>query len=592
MAILKVANQQELLAALKTAQAGDTVLLADGHYGDIDLKNKYTSSVTIKAENPLGAEFTRLGLVGATNITLDGLQFQTGLGIKDFSKGIAVLNSDVDGMIYCRNVDGLMIDNTEVSGGNFGVLFNSVQNFSITNSYIHHAVQDVMRITGNSYNGLVENNVIAETTGGYPLHPDLIQLFAANGVTPHDLTIRGNLLYDHNNPGETMAQGIFMSDPAKDGYRNILIEDNLLRVVSPNSIYINGGQENVIVQHNTLMPAGTGGAIIRLAQKSGLDNSGTIVTGNVVKSILDETKASQISDNYVYSKSADMSTLFSSLDHTQWTSYIPVEGSAIDFGSGYGAQGRLLQLLEDFEALKDLEAARAADQIQSPPPLAAPELVHVAPDVAPEAVDQPDAAPSVVYAHDKTVQLSGGKGRFVSVQHDAAMETDEGTISLTFNADVVGWKRGLISKDTAGAGDAISAWIDNGKLVVRFQDGEQTLTMVKDGITAHKNYDLVISFDNEEVQVWLDSELVGKAAFDVDLSQNTDDLVIGAFNGKSRAGTFDGVHYFFDGTITDVMFHDTALSPAELAALDNVTHTQDLDGLINPNNLMQFNLVA
>ncbi|MFN7224039.1 MAG: right-handed parallel beta-helix repeat-containing protein [Paracoccaceae bacterium] len=342
----QIEGPQALRAAL-TAAVGGTLVLADGDYGEVEISTAFSPPLVLKAARLHRASFSVIRLNGAANVTLDGLRLREGLAVQKGARSIAVLNSRITGTFYCRSVDGLRIDNVESSDGRFGVLFNSVQNFSIKNSYIHHAVEDVMRITGNSYNGLVENNVLAETTGGRPIHPDLIQLFAANGVTPHDLTIRGNLLYDMKNPGETMAQGIFMSDPAKDGYRNILIEDNLLRVASPNSIYINGGQENVIVQHNTLMPAGTGGAIIRLVGKGGLDNSGTIVTGNVVKSILDQTKASQISDNFVYGKAADMSTLFSSLDHTRWTSFLPVLGSELD-RSQMGA----------VRFLNDLQAAR------------------------------------------------------------------------------------------------------------------------------------------------------------------------------------------------------------------------------------------
>ncbi|TGD41029.1 hypothetical protein EEB11_19505, partial [Pseudotabrizicola sediminis] len=68
-------------------------------------------------------------------------------------------------------------------------------------------------------------------------------------------------------------------------------------------------------------------------------------------------------------------------------------------------------------------------------------------------------------------------------------------------------------------------------------------------------------------KVWLDGTLIGEAAADVDLSQNSNDLVIGAFNGNSAAGTTDGVRDFFDGTISDLTMYDTVLTPAELAAL-------------------------
>lgn len=556
MSTIRVTNQTELLAALKVAKAGDTVLLADGNYGDLKLGNDYTGAVTLKSETPLGAQFGALELSGATNITLDGLQCATWLKVVNFSKGISVLNSDVNGTLYTKDVDGLTIDNTDVSGGQFGLLLNSVQNFSVTNCHIHEAVEDLMRITGNSYNGLVEGNTIADTTGGYPLHPDLLQFFGANGVNPHDIIIRGNLLYDNTVEGQTIAQGIFLSDPQGGGYENILIEENLIRTNSSNTIYINGGQENVVVRNNTLMPGdGDGGAIIRLVPKAGYDNSGTTIEGNIAKILLDETKGSIIGDNLFYGRDADLTKIFSGTDYTQWDSYIPVDGSAADFGSNYGAQTTLINVLKETTTFRT--------------------TVH-APIEEPE-----EDAVSVIYEKD-LVTLNGKSGNFVTVDHTSAMETDEGTISLTFKADTLDlWRRwGLVSKDADGLGDAVSAWLYRDTLFVRFEDGDRRVEFTKSGIVVGQDYDLQISFDEENVKVWLDGALVGQEAMDVDLSQNTEDLLIGAFNGGSTSGTTDAVRHFYDGDISDVAFYDKAMTPAELAALDDASHTQSLTALV------------
>lgn len=554
MATIRVTNQAEFLSALKTAAAGDTILLADANYGNVEIKNDYTSAVTIKAENALGAEFEALSLVGATNVSLDGLHTNGGLAVKSMSSGISVLNCDIDSVFYCRDVDGLKIDNVDVSGGQFGLLLNSVQNFSVTNSYIHEATEDLMRITGNSYNGVVENNVIADTTGGKPLHPDLLQFFGANGYTPHDITIRGNLMYDEAVVGQNAAQGIFLSDPnTSGGYKNILIEENMIKVNSPNSIYINGGQENVVVKDNVLMPGvGDGGAMIRLVGKAGLDNSGTTVDGNITKLIVDETKASTMGDNYVYGRDADLSKLFSGTDYTNWESYVPVEGSPIDFGSNYGPQTFLMEALSEIAGVSVEEGAL--------PPLAL--LV--------------EDTPKLIYSNDDVIELRGWGNDYRSDAHTSAMEVDQGTISLTFNADQVKWDRGLLSKDSAGTGDAVSAWIHNGVLKVSVQDGEQTVVICKDGIVAHRDYDLTITFDEEKVQVWLDDALVGQADMDLDLSQNNQAMIVGAYNANSQAGTTDAIRSMFDGTITDVAMYDRAMTPEQLAALDDVHHATSL----------------
>jgi sporulation protein YlmC with PRC-barrel domain len=554
MTTIRVTNQTELLAALKTASAGDTVLLADGNYGDLKLGNDYTGTVTIKSENPLGAQFGTLELSGATNIALDGLQFATWLKIVSFSKEISVLNSDVNGTLYTKDVNGLTIDNVDVSGGQFGIILNSVQNFSVTNSHIHEAVEDLMRITGDSYNGLIEGNIIADTTGGYPLHPDLIQFFGVNGVNPRDITIRGNLLYDHTVEGQTFAQGIFLSDPRGGGYENILIEENLIRTNSTNTIYINGGEENVVVRNNTLMPGdGDGGAFIRLVGKSGYDNSGTTVEGNIAKILLDETKGSIIGDNLIYGRNADLSQIFSGTDYSKWESWLPVEGSIADFGSNYGAQETLLAYLKEstiFRTTIHETVTQETAPVEAPAPV--------------------EAQADIIYEND-LVTLSRKAKDFITVDHSAAMETDEGTISLTFRADTLDlWSRwGLVSKDADGLGDAVSAWLYRDTLFVRFEDGERRVEFTKSGIVVGQSYDLQISFDEENVSAWLDGELVGQAAMDVDLSQNSEDLLIGAFNGGSTSGTTDAARHFYDGEISGFAFHDKAMTPAELAALDD-----------------------
>jgi hypothetical protein len=184
-------------------------------------------------------------------------------------------------------------------------------------------------------------------TGGGTNHSDAIQMFGAKGKTPHDIVIRRNHIWDDFATGAptTAPQGIFISDPGPGGYRNILIEENLVNVRSPNSIYINGGQENVVVRNNTLIPSeGDGGAIIRLAEKSGYDNSGTTVTGNVTKLLRDETQRSRIGPNFVYGRNAPLHRLFSG-PGSQWQDFVPVPPSRFAFGMGFGAEGYLSDLL-------------------------------------------------------------------------------------------------------------------------------------------------------------------------------------------------------------------------------------------------------
>ena len=134
MATIRVTNQTQLLSALKTAAGGDTILLANGNYGDVTLTNQFSSAVTIKAEHPQGATFTSVSLSKASNMAFDGLKLSTSFSAM-FSSDISLTNSvTTQGTVYAREVDGFVVDKVSATGGKFGIIMNSVQNFSVTNS--------------------------------------------------------------------------------------------------------------------------------------------------------------------------------------------------------------------------------------------------------------------------------------------------------------------------------------------------------------------------------------------------------------------------------------------------------------------------
>jgi hypothetical protein len=554
MATIRVTNQTQLLSALKTATGGDTILLANGDYGDVTLKNQFSTTVTLKAEHDDGATFSSLTLTAAKNITVDGLHFEDGFTARNGSSNITVQNCDSDNLLYFRDVSNLTVNNSTATGGTFGILLNSVQNFKVTNNTFGKVTEDVMRITGNSYGGLIENNTIGDTIAQKPTHPDLIQMFSVDGVTPHDITIRGNLLYDDPVTGDsnTAAQGIFMANAGIGGYKNILIEDNLIYTRSANTIFVGGGQENVVIKNNTLMSStGDGGGIIRLSSVKGFDNSGTSVTGNIAKLVLDETGESHITGNYFYGRNADLSKLFQGTDGTLWKSFLPVSGSAIDLKSGYGASHLLKDLLADQGPTK------------TPVPATAP------------AADSSDTVTNVFHT-TKDYELTGKKAGLLVVSHDSDMALQEGSIGLTFNADTVSGNRGLISKGAAGMADDFSAWIQNGNLVVCFEnEAGNTSRITAKGVTANVDHDLLISFEDGKIQVWLDNSLVGTSNFDFDLSGNREALVIGGVNGQSDRGSINKVSSFFDGTISDVAVYDHALTPTEFHSYQTLAHAAD-----------------
>lgn len=85
------------------------------------------------------------------------------------------------------------------------------------------------------------------------------------------------------------------------------------------------------------------------------------------------------------------------------------------------------------------------------------------------------------------------------------------------------------------------------------------------GIKAATDYKLQITYDEAHVKAYLNGDLVGSQAFDLDMSGNHEALVIGGVNGSSTRGTTDRVSSFFDGKISDVAIYDHVMTPAEMA---------------------------
>lgn len=335
-----------LLAALGGAKGGDVIKLAAGDYGDLDL----TGALFGEGEPPVtiegNATFAAILQERCSGITWRSVTAKQWRATS--CQRMALEGATITGIVYAKLVDGLRIVDNKINGNFHAVLLNDVSNFEVSSNVIAGAQEDLMRITGDSFNGIVELNRFRDTvpedyrndddptTEGYN-HSDFIQMFGANGKTPHDITIRRNLMFDDRSTGAKTVtpQGIFISDPAAGGYKNLLIEENLIAVNSVNSIYINGGQENVRVRRNTLIPLNGGGAIIRLVNKAGMDNSGTFVDKNVCKVLDVQTPKATVSGNYVYGRDADASLIFSG-DGEYWGDYMPLAASdlsAMDVGA-------------------------------------------------------------------------------------------------------------------------------------------------------------------------------------------------------------------------------------------------------------------
>lgn len=144
-----------------------------------------------------------------------------------------------------------------------------------------------------------------------------------------------------------------------------------------------------------------------------------------------------------------------------------------------------------------------------------------------------------------------------------------GTLSLSFEANNVSGHHGLVSRDAshyAGGGNHFAAYLEDGELVVRFQDGDGDVTFRAPGMVAGRTYEVVANFGDAGVAVWLDGDLVGSpASFRIDWRANEQFLQIGATGWASGSG-MPGFEHVFDGTIFDMTIRAGQLDPAELGA--------------------------
>lgn len=539
-----VSSVEELIYALKTASGGEAILLADGNYGSVTLDSgygntleRYSETVTIAAMNPGKAVFDALDIQRASHLALEGLTATSSIKIQYDSNDVAIRNTQAKSVIL-RDISGLELVDNDIGGGRYGLVLHSVSNGAVSNNYIHEVTEDLVRVIGDSHDLLIENNVISDTIAKSPTHPDLIQMYGYAGKNPHDVTLRGNLLYDDTTTGSVGAQGIFMTDPQGLGYRNILVEQNLISVQHTNTITISGGEENVVIQDNSLLATKySSGGLIRVIGKAGFGNDGVSIDHNIIRTIYDPGRSAIIGDNYKFGVGTlnkalnDQSDIYQSPKFIGWESFLPVVGSGIDFGKGYGAEARLADLLAGVNAHAG--------------------VIRLA------------------YEQTAVQNFSGNSNSYTAYAHNDALLLDEGTLSLDFTVTSASGQRGIISKNSAGLSDGFYAYVDNGQLVVAFEDDQGTQTVTHSGIDTGDSYNLAISFDGNNGRVWLDGELVGDVSTAMDWTSNKDNLILGAISQNNEEGSVSNLKYFGKGTASELRIYDTALSIKDLQLLED-----------------------
>ena len=190
-----------LIAALRSAHAGDTILLAAGTYNGVGLNNlNFSSAVTIQSADPTHqAVINNLVVSGSSGLAFNQVHFAT---VNDWaatvvsSHNVTFTNDTFQGASSATG-NAMMIrasDNVTVTGSDFGKLWSGINqltanNVTITNNTFHDLSNAAIRGTGAT-NETISGNTFADAKASVADHSDVVYLWQDN--TANHVSITGN----------------------------------------------------------------------------------------------------------------------------------------------------------------------------------------------------------------------------------------------------------------------------------------------------------------------------------------------------------------------------------------------------------------
>ena len=560
MPSIYVSNKTELMSALSQATGGDEIVLASGNYGALDVKNtSFSSYVTLVSKDPGGAVFTSVNLSNTDYLRIDSVHVDNpsngGSGssvvsVTD-SSHIQLLNSEINGLvddnyaghygIYAKNISDATFSGNFIHDVKDGTFFNTAQNLTLVGNTVDHTGADSFKFTGID-GALIEGNMGSNTY--HPesgAHLDFIQFQGTSDSS--NVIIRGNVSMPSSHAN---VQGIYLGAVE---YTNFLIEDNVIATGMIRGISINSGTNNV-VRNNTLIDYA--GEVHSGTKVMGADQS----YGNIQMSYLGEAGL----DGNLTLQNTDPDKPFYYGDYF----VNPEAGREMTLEDLLPKSGTLAETMGATDTIKAFIEGRVQSTITEqqpviqPQPTSEPEPTPVDGNVVLN-ISEPE--PTLVDGN-MVLNISGnheieGAADVIEIAHTSRFELDEATISLTFNADTVSGKQGIFSKDAsqyAGGGNHIVSSIENGNLIVRFQDGSSDEVVRVNNIMANTDYDLEVSFGNGSVSVRLNGEQVHTSDFSMSWVNNQEYLQFGARGWSSETGKA-GFSDVFDGTISDISIY-------------------------------------
>jgi hypothetical protein len=284
---VSVSSKTQLLSALKTVKAGDTVQLAPGDYGAISLDGmssatkylKYTGEVKIvSADIANQAVIDDLNLRWVSNLTFENIKFDYDRvvspdGIPMFLSNASNITFRGDTFIGETSSTGygmgsgfkvslgsnILLENSTITGFRNGIETYGTDGITVRGNVISDIAYDGM-INSNVQGLTILNNTIAmRSDPAGDQHRDGIQVWNQHERAPaSNITISGNTITST----DSTTHGIYMgnSDAQKTGllaeyYSNVTITNNIIMTGQKLGIAI-GETNGLTISGNTLIQNG------------------------------------------------------------------------------------------------------------------------------------------------------------------------------------------------------------------------------------------------------------------------------------------------------------------------------------------------
>ena len=301
MATITVSTASELRSAVGSAGNGDTILLANGSYGDVSLKG--ASNLTIRAQGS-GADFDGLSLRNADNVTVDGIKIDgdtdsagygtgTGLDLRA-SSDVTIQNSEITDFykgIQVWNVDGLRIaSNTLDNIAYDGMVLGHVRDTVITgNDVTMHGRESIDHKDAiqfyNQGSAAPSSNVVISNNHLTAVDPNFHGIYMGNADAKatgssseyySDVTITGNVIDSQNMLGIAVGE-----TDGLDIRGNVVLQNagtDSSRPIHTPRIMVAADADDVTIAGNTVLDTPT--AATSNWQEASISGSGWSISGN------------------------------------------------------------------------------------------------------------------------------------------------------------------------------------------------------------------------------------------------------------------------------------------------------------------------